>query len=755
MRQRAATLVAGTAGLALALAAGISTTAGASGNHGHGGGSKGTPVSATWSDTSGSTQWVPLDASRFTTDAGTSAQATVVVDPAVTAQRYSGIGISLDETSVSNLWKLPKAEREATIKKLVSPTQGAGLDQFRLTIGTPDTIEHMPFTSYDEMPAGQEDWSLEHFSIQHDVTYHIIDTIKLIQKYNPKATFFASAWSAPNWMKTNDRFAGEVALLPGSTTTYYQVGKLRDDAIDVFARYYVKFLQAYAAHGIPVQAITLLNEPGMDVVYPAMDLSVLQQQKLILAVKKQFAKAHLDTKLWVHDFNFWDWKNPNDATTKNYYRIFEDSPDGSIKGNDVRKAADGVAFHPYWGDPGVMKDTAEQTGKPVYMTESGGIDGGTILDYMRLDAGNYNAWTQITDQNGGTLHWTDQRNNDVDWDQVAKTSLWKDRLVTAHTDTGTSTFNPVLGGVGQFARYLDQSDVRVQSSGADGGVKSVVYREDTPGKNPKEFVAVLQNSNAAPTETKVVLGGESFTATLPASSFSTFRWTSVVPSAKGDHAPTLGGVAPVSVDAGSVATVQLRGKDLDGDPLAYYGLDLPAGVTVDARTGVVRIAPTRAGTSTLTFVVTDGAKNTTTTVDLTVNPVATPVGDRVEAEAFVGQHGFSGSFVESTPGTSGGQDVGYTAAGNWLTYLVDVPTAGTYRVEWQVANGTGAAAPGAISLRDASGASLTTVDVPATGGWSTFRTVTTTATLAAGKQTLTVFCTTGGFNLDYWRVVPQ
>src|SRR5437899_10232649 len=141
-------------------------------------------------------------------------------------------------------------------------------------------------------------------------------------------------------MKTNNRFLGEVALKPGSGTDYYQVGKLRDDCVEVLARYYAKFVEAYARQGIRVDAVTLLNEPGMDVVYPAMDISVAQQQKLVVAFKREVAAARLGTQLYVHDFNFWDWRDPASTETKNYYRIFQDSPDGSVTGAQVRAAAD-------------------------------------------------------------------------------------------------------------------------------------------------------------------------------------------------------------------------------------------------------------------------------------------------------------------------------------------------------------------------------------------------------------------------------
>jgi glucosylceramidase len=56
---------------------------------------------------------------------------------------------------------------------------------------------------FSQLPAGfTEDPTLKYFSIQRDIDAHIVDTVKLIQRYNPRATFFASAWSASAWMKS-------------------------------------------------------------------------------------------------------------------------------------------------------------------------------------------------------------------------------------------------------------------------------------------------------------------------------------------------------------------------------------------------------------------------------------------------------------------------------------------------------------------------------------------------------------------------
>nr|WP_296075644.1 carbohydrate-binding protein [uncultured Actinoplanes sp.] len=681
--------------------------------------------------------WQPLPATHVGADRDVAADATVVVDPSQTRQHYQGIGFSIDETSVSNLWKLTPAEREKAIRLLTDPRTGAGFDRFRLTIGSPDLIEHLPFWSYDDLPSGvSSDESLKYFSLQRDIDLHMIDTIKLIQKYNPRATFFASAWSAPAWMKTNNKFTGEVALKPGSTTDHYQVGKLRDDCIDVFARYYVKYIQSMRHHGINVDAITLLNEPGMDVVYPAMDISVEQQQKLSVAIKREFRRAHVDTELYVHDFNFWDWRDPNSTATKNYYRIMNDPA--------TRRAADAIAFHPYWGDPTVMRDAYEEFGKPVHMTETSDLNPATVLSYFRLDASDYILWAQTTDQDGGTLHWTDKRDNNVDWEEIGRTTKWPDRLVKVNTNSKTFSVRDELYPLGQFAKYLSPSDVRVESSGTSNGVSNVVYRDHN------RFTAILANGNTTASKVRVLLGGESFVVTVPAGAYATYRWTANPP--RRDHAPAFGDIAAVTADQYATTQFRLTATDRDHDRLAYYATDLPGGVDLDARTGVVTLHPTTAGTTDLTFYVTDGATRDAVTVHVTVAAHGAPIGARIEAEAYVAQHGWTdggANFIESNAGASGGRNVGWTAPGNWLGYRIDVAQPGTYDLELRVANGTGGEATEAISFRDASGTVLATASVPDTGGWSTYRSVHVPVTLAAGDQQVTVFCEAGGFNLDY------
>ncbi|GAA3304787.1 carbohydrate-binding protein [Dactylosporangium vinaceum] len=103
--------------------------------------------------------------------------------------------------------------------------------------------------------------------------------------------------------------------------------------------------------------------------------------------------------------------------------------------------------------------------------------------------------------------------------------------------------------------------------------------------------------------------------------------------------------------------------------------------------------------------------------------------------------------LESTSDTGGGYNLGWTGAGQWFRYTVNVATAGQYTVSARVA--APSAVTGALHIADAAGANLTgAVSLPATGGWQAWGTATATLTLPAGRQVLTVVQDTGGWNLN-------
>ena len=103
--------------------------------------------------------------------------------------------------------------------------------------------------------------------------------------------------------------------------------------------------------------------------------------------------------------------------------------------------------------------------------------------------------------------------------------------------------------------------------------------------------------------------------------------------------------------------------------------------------------------------------------------------------------------LETTSAAGGGDDLGWTATGQWFNYSINVATAGTYTVSFVVA------APGAVTdafhVSNSAGTNLSgAINVPATGGWQTWTTVTATVTLPAGQQILTLNQDNGGWNID-------
>jgi hypothetical protein len=126
---------------------------------------------------------------------------------------------------------------------------------------------------------------------------------------------------------------------------------------------------------------------------------------------------------------------------------------------------------------------------------------------------------------------------------------------------------------------------------------------------------------------------------------------------------------------------------------------------------------------------------------VTSSPFQTVPG-RIEAEDFAAM---SGVQTEITADVGGGLNVGWIDAGDWMRYNLSVQASGAYSVSFRVASATHA---GQIQLqRD--GSTIGSLNLPVTGGWQVWQTVSTFIYLPRGPQTLTVFASAGGFNLNW------
>jgi len=112
-------------------------------------------------------------------------------------------------------------------------------------------------------------------------------------------------------------------------------------------------------------------------------------------------------------------------------------------------------------------------------------------------------------------------------------------------------------------------------------------------------------------------------------------------------------------------------------------------------------------------------------------------------------HRNNGVDIEAcTDALSNGYNVGWFNKDEWMKYTCNVSLAGTYTIEFRVANG--GSTTGTIQVQNADGTEiLATADVPKTGSWTTWTTVSTNGGFATtGIQSFRIVNTSGGFNVS-------
>lgn len=435
------------------------------------------------------------------------ATTTIQVDPRITYQRIDGFGGGMTDSSAWLLSaKLSPAARDQVMRALFSPTDGIGLNFLRLPIGASDFTHDGIFYSYDDMHSGGSDPTLSRFSIRHDLGY-IIPLLREALALNPHLRIVATLWSAPGWMKQN-----------GVLNNLSDAGRLRPSSYAPLAQYFVKFIQAYQARGIPIYGITPENEPGAAGSYPAMDLPAGDEIRLVRDyLGPALAQAGLHTKIFSGDM---EWSS--NGTNLSYPLTVMGDP-------GARRYLAGTAYHCYRGSPEGMTIMHDRyPSKEIYETE---CSGGTChtcpwvapappaelaIAATRNWSNTVALWNLALDPWGGPP----PRNGCTDC--IAP--------VTVDPNTGAVTYSSDYYQIGQVSRFVQPGARRIAStsfvtsyhSGPGYGVQTV---DDAAFRNP-DGSTVLVAYNATPTAqgVSVRLGTRAFSYTLPAAAAVTFTW---------------------------------------------------------------------------------------------------------------------------------------------------------------------------------------------------------------------------------------
>lgn len=250
----------------------------------------------------------------------------ISVDETQVKQEVEGFGGALTHSAAYVLSNMDEKDRKDVLETLYSTENGAAFNMVRVPIGASDYTTYidgeMQYFSLDDMPEGETDENLEHFTIEYD-QQELIPMLKEILEINPDVEIVAASWSAPAWMK-------ESKVL--------NRGSLSQDYEEVYADYLVKYVQSYKDEGIDITYLSVQNEPLVDNMrYPVMTMDEYQMARVIKYAGERLEDAGLETKLLAYDHNY-------DSTVNT---TVDDYAEAILGDKDVAKYVAGMALHGY------------------------------------------------------------------------------------------------------------------------------------------------------------------------------------------------------------------------------------------------------------------------------------------------------------------------------------------------------------------------------------------------------------------------
>jgi glucosylceramidase len=422
------------------------------------------------------------DPLRFSASANT--LPTIDVNDDQQYQPIDGFGFAVTGGSAQLLMRMDPAQRGALLRELFAASgEDIAVSYLRVSIGSSDMNGNV--YSYDDLPEGQTDGEVAKFNLGPD-RMDVIPILKEILAINPHIRILGSPWSAPAWMKTNQNSKG---------------GTLKPEFYGAYAEYFVKYIQAMKAEGIPIDAVTVQNEPLNPKNTPSMVVFAAQEDTFIAKyLGPAFQRAGIDTKILLYDHN---------ADAPSY-------PLSILADHEASKFVDGIAFHLYGGDVSTLtKVHDEYPNKNLYLTEQSVTE--APGDPLGIAAAV--SWVMV----GATRNWS---RNVLLWNLAA------DPNNGPHTNNGGCTGcrgaitldgnkvtrNVAYYTVAHFSKFVPPASVRIGSNELEQ-LGDVAFR--TPdGK----IVLVLSNTANFPTTVSVRYHGKVFTTTLPEESVGTYVW---------------------------------------------------------------------------------------------------------------------------------------------------------------------------------------------------------------------------------------
>lgn len=410
----------------------------------------------------------------------------VMLDPATTKQDVLGFGVAMTDATCYVLSQLTEAEREAILHDIFDPSE-MGMNVCRTCIGASDYSRNVYSFDEGETP----DPELTRFSIDHDKAY-ILPMLRAARKHNPELFLFSSPWSPPAWMKPDKTMLG---------------GTMRASNLGPYAQYFLKFLEAYQAEGVRINAVTVQNETDAEQ-GGRMPACVWAQEMEMEFVGQHLGpalrKAGLDTKVWIldHNYNLWG-------------RVIDELSDPT-----AYEYIDGIAWHGYVGEPSAMTRVHEAfPAKPSYWTE-GGPDY-TLPDYQT----DFTKWAETF--NGVLNNWARSLTAwNLALDEHGKPNIGPfscGGTITVESGTHKVTKSGQYWAFAHYSRHIKRGAKVFATNGVapDGRNAEVSH---CAAINPDGTHVLVVANRGGEKRVQFVLGTKAIVLDLPAESVHTLEW---------------------------------------------------------------------------------------------------------------------------------------------------------------------------------------------------------------------------------------
>ncbi len=408
---------------------------------------------------------------------------TIRVDTTFVFQTIDGFGYSLTGGSAYLINGLSGQVRANLLKELFGrDSNSIGVSYLRISIGASD-LDSMVF-SYDDLPTGETDLNLDQFSLDPD-RKNLIPVLKEILTINPGIKIMGSPWSPPVWMKDNGNSKGG-SLLP----RYY----------NVYAQYFVKYIQEMKAEGITIDAITPQNEPLHPGNNPSMLMLAEQERDFIKNnLGPAFRDAGLTTKIIVYDHNL---DRP-------------DYPLTILNDPEANKFVDGSAFHLYGGKVDALETVHNAyPDKNLYFTEqwtgsNESFDNNLMWHVKNVIIGTMRNWCRIV------LEW----NLASDPDYKPHTPGGCDQCKGALTiDADSIRKRASYYILAHASKFVPPGSVRINSN-VPAGLDNVAFKT---AEGKKILIVLNDNSSSAAFNIQFNVNGAR--ASIPPHSVATYVW---------------------------------------------------------------------------------------------------------------------------------------------------------------------------------------------------------------------------------------